>query len=88
MSKDLKSPKPVEKSLKTEGEIVIIKGSDPFDKGEMDYAITEITSNMSDDEKARGFATRRLGNNFIHLKYNQNGKHEMGKYKVSEEKYD
>ena len=88
MSEELKAPKPVEQSLKKEGEIVIMEGSEPFKKGEMDYAITEITSNMSDDEKARGSATRRLGNNFIRLKYDENGKHKMKKYTVSEEKYD
>jgi ribosomal protein S17 len=88
MSKDLKSPKPVEKSLKKEGEIVIMEGSNPFSEGEINYAITEITSNMSPDEKAKGYAVRKLGNEYTHLKYDKNGKHKMGKFDVNERLYD
>ena len=88
MSKDLKSPKPIEKNLKNEGKIVIMEGSEPFSEGEINYAITEITSNMSPDEKAKGYAVRKLGNEYTHLKYDKNGKHKMGKFDVNERLYD
>ena len=87
-SKKLKAPKPIEQSLKKEGEIVIMEGSNPFSEGEINYAITEITSNMSPDEKAKGYAVRKLGNEYTHLKYDKNGKHKMGKFDVNERLYD
>ena len=87
-SKELKAPKPIEKSLKKEGEIVIMEGSNPFSEGEINYAITEITSNMSPEEKAKGYAVRKLGNEYTHLKYDKNGKHKMGKFDVNERLYD
>jgi hypothetical protein len=88
MSIDLKAPKPIEDKLKKEGEIVIMNKSLPFKDDEINYAISEITSNLSDIEKTEGYAVRKLGNDFIHLKYDKNGKHHLGKFGVDDSKYD
>lgn len=88
MSEDLKSPKPIEEALKKEGKIGIMKGSESFEPDEINYSISEIVSNMSPDEKAKGYAVRKLGNNYTHLKYNKDGNHELGKYQIGDTKYD
>lgn len=88
LGKDLKKPKPISSRLKKEGEVVIMKGSEPFNTGERDYAISEITSNMSPEEKVKGYAIRNLKNEYFHLEYDKNGKHKIGKFIINEGKYD
>ena len=88
LAKELKSPKPIDEVLKKEGEIVIMKGSEPFEADEINYSISQIVPVMSPEEKENGYAVRHLNGFYIHLKYDKNGKHEMGKYRVSDKKYD
>lgn len=84
----LKAPKPIDKTLKKEGKIVIMKGSEPFEKGEIDKIITDTTFPMSDDEISKGYAVRYQNDHSYIMYYNENGKHTMGKFKITEEKYD
>ena len=83
----LRKPKPIDPILKKEGQIVIMKGSEPFEKGEIDYVITEITSNMSKNERIKGYAVREINGYWFRLNYNKNGKHTMGKFKTDERIY-
>ena len=77
--------------LKYKGESVRIDNIDPSEK---EYVISEITSNMSDDEKADGFATKQLFSEkeqkfFMYdLIYDKDGMHRITKYEVDERKYD
>lgn len=84
----LKTPKPIDPTLKKEGEIAIMKGSEPFEKGEIDKIITDTTFPMSDDEISKGYAVRYQNEHSYIMYYDKNGKHTMGKFKITEEKYD
>ena len=79
--------------LKKEGEIIIMKESLPFEKGEMDYAISKIVSDMSKNDIQNGYAIKRLSYKYkkdymYDLKFDIDGKHSIGKYEVNDSKYD
>jgi hypothetical protein len=40
LSEDLKKPKPIESTLKKEGEVVIMKSSEPFKQGEINRVLS------------------------------------------------
>lgn len=84
----MRNPKPIEEGLKNEGKVVIMKGSEPFTKDEINPKITELTKQMSKDEIEKGYVIRYIDDYAYHLKYNKNGNHEMGKYKIDERLYD
>ena len=66
---------------------------DDIEPSEKDYIISEITSNMSEEEKENGFAIRQLFSEkenkyFMYdLLYDKDGMHTIRKYEQGE-KYD
>ena len=63
---------------------------DDIEPSEKDYIISEITSNMSDEDKENGFATRRLYSEtdkkdyMYFLIYDKDGMHKIKKYEATE----
>lgn len=91
MSKDLKKTKQIDTTLKQQGQVRIMAGSLPFEEGELDYVINEITSNMSEQDYNNGFVTRQLPREkekkyyFYDLIYNEDGNHFIMKYEGNED---
>lgn len=87
IAKDLRKPKPIPSTLKNDGKIVIMDTSKPFKNINKD--ISDIVSTMSSEEFKKGFVTRYdfKTNDVIHLIYDKNGKHTIGRFDINESPY-
>ena len=91
MSKQLKKTKQIDTKLKQEGRVIITADSLPFEPGELDYVVHELTSSMNEQEKQDGFVTRQLPREkqrqyFLYdLVYNEDGNHLVTKYGVTDD---
>jgi hypothetical protein len=84
MSKDLKAPKPVEKSLKKEGEIGIMKGSEPYKKGEQERVLSAASAKYTKNGQLKSNITEEIFDEedqkyYIHKIYTKDGKTKMKK---------